>query len=367
MLSVSSGLQTQYRFRIAEIARFCGSLHSHEAMRVLFDHAFPFALTHGGFQTQIEQSMLALKGIGVDVEHVRWWDDSQKGDLIHYFGRPPATYIEAAHSRGMKLVIAELLTGTGSRSRRALRIQKTAIKVCERVLPESFTARLAWESYRLADAVVALTAWEAELMQYLFGAPEARIHVVPNGVEETFFNVAATTRSPWLVCTATITERKRVLELAEAAVAAKTPLWIIGKPYSDADSYGQRFVSFAKSAPDVLRYEGPVQDRSKMAAIYREARGFVLLSTMESLSLSALEASACECPLLLSDLPWARTVFGENARYCPVDATRDETARCLRDFYDKAQSLPCPPKPATWHDVAVQFREIYEAVLKTSR
>ena len=40
---------------------------------------------------------------------------------------------------------------------------------------------------------------------------------------------------------------------------------------------------------------------------YREARGFVLLSAMESLSLSALEAAACECPLFLSDLPWARS------------------------------------------------------------
>ncbi len=50
-------------------------------------------------------------------------------------------------------------------------------------------------------------------------------------------------------------------------------------------------------------------NRSQLAEIYRPVRGFVRLSTKESVSLSALEAEACECPLLLSDLPWARTTF----------------------------------------------------------
>src|SRR4051812_87715 len=94
------------------------------AMRVLFDHPFPFALAHGGFQTQIEQTKLALESIGITVEHLRWWDDTQRGDIIHYFGRPFPGYIEAAHAKGIKVVIAELLTATGSRSRNALRVQK---------------------------------------------------------------------------------------------------------------------------------------------------------------------------------------------------------------------------------------------------
>src|ERR1019366_1317890 len=136
----------------------------------------------------------------------------------------------------------------------------------------------------------------------LYGTPPGNIHVVPNGVEDAFLNTQPAQRGPWLVCTATITERKRVLELAEAAV----------------------------------RYEGPIQDREKLAQVYREARGFVLLSAMESLSLSALEAAACECPLLLSDLPWARSTFGGHASYCPVSSSTAETAAYLRQFYDAA-------------------------------
>lgn len=203
-------------------------------------------------------------------------------------------------------------------------------------------------------------------MTWLYGAPPGKVHVVPNGVEDIFFQSQKAVRGQWLVCTATITERKRVLELAEAAVTAKTPLWIIGKPYSDADSYAARVLALARLNPGLIRYEGAIADRTQLARIYREARGFVLISAIESLSLSALEAAACECPLLLSDLPWAKTTFGDNARYCPVGSP-SQTAAFLRKFYDDAPALGIPPKPQRWVDVAAQLKTIYESLFITSR
>ncbi len=221
-------------------------------------------------------------------------------------------------------------------------------------------------SYRRADACVALTEWEAHLMKTLYGAPPGRIHVVPNGVEDVFLNSQPGRRGPWLVCTATITERKRVFELAEAAVRAQTPLWIIGKPYSEQDAYAQRFSALAKAQPRTLRYDGAIQDRAKLAQVYREARGFVLLSAMESLSLSALEAAACECPLLLSRLPWATTVFQNNACYCPITSSAARTAAFLRQFYDAAPGLKPPPRPLTWLEVGQQLKRLYETLLGTA-
>jgi glycosyltransferase involved in cell wall biosynthesis len=335
-------------------------------MKILIHCNLPFALAHGGQQIQIERTIAGLQSLGLEAEPLRWWDDAQTADFIHYFGRMPAGQIELAHQKGIKVVMAELLTGPGSRSPRQLRVQKFISRAIDRFAPRTFVASFNWNSYALADACVALTSWEAHLMTYLFGAPPERVHVVPNGVEEAFFNSPPRERGPWLICTATITERKRVLELAEAAVQAQTPVWIIGKAYSDQDEYAQRFLSLAKQYPRIIRFEGPVQDRAKLAAIYREARGFVLLSTMESLSLSALEAAACECPLLLSDLPWARTTFAEHALYCPLTSA-GQTAPHLRKFYDQAPSLRPPPKPPTWPDVARQLKIIYERLASTSR
>ncbi|MEP6669442.1 MAG: glycosyltransferase family 4 protein [Chthoniobacter sp.] len=333
-------------------------------MKILFDHSHPFLLAHGGFQTQIEQTREALLGLGVEVDWLRWWDDAQSGDLIHYFGRPSSAYIEFAHGRGLKVVMAELLTGLGSRSAFARRLQTAATRVLRR---SSFFDRMGWDSYTKADAVVALTPWEAQLMSEVFGAPPERVHVIPNGVEKVFLECPAVSeRGRWLVCTATIAPRKRVVELAAAAVLAGTPLWVLGRPYAEDDAYAQEFRRLSVAHPDLIRYEGSIADRAQLARIYAEARGFVLLSTMESLSLSALEAAAGGCPLLLSDLPWARTTFGSAARYCPI-ADAAVTAPLLRAFYDDAPGLPCPPRPASWAEIGTHFRDLYARLLKTSR
>jgi glycosyltransferase involved in cell wall biosynthesis len=336
-------------------------------MKILLDCHVPFMLAHGGAQIQIEQTKAALEKIGVDVEYLRWWDATQPGDILHHFARIPTTLLRLAQAKGMKVVVADLLTEQGSRSRSRLLVQKCVSRILERTLPSSLVASFNWESYRLADACLALTSHEAQLMNYMFRAPPEKTHVVPNGVEEVFLQSRPVPRGPWLICTATITERKRVVELADAAVQAQTPLWIVGKSYSDSDPYAKRFLQLAGQHPKILRFEGPINDRARMAEVYREARGFVLLSSMESLSLSALEAAACECPLLVSDLPWAKTVFKETVSYCPVTPSTAQTASALRRFYDAAPNLKPPAKPLTWTDVARQLAAVYESLLKTSR
>jgi glycosyltransferase involved in cell wall biosynthesis len=336
-------------------------------MKTLFYTLNPFPLTHGGLQTQILQSRAALEQLGVEAECLRWWDGEQSGDVLHFFGRMPTPLLLMARQKGMKVVLSDLLTEQGSRPAWRLQLQKMTMRAMTRTLPGLVTAPFHWQSYGLADACVALTSWEARLMTTVFGARREKTHVVPNGVEDVFLNSQPVSRGPWLVCTATITERKRVLELVEAAVQAKAPVWIIGKPYSEKDPYARRFLELTRQHPAAIRYEGALGDRAKLAEVYRAARGFVLLSAMESLSLSALEAAACGCPLLLSDLPWARTVFGPNASYCPVTSSAGRTADCLRRFYAAAPGLSPPPKPLTWIEVGRQLKRLYESLIGTDR
>lgn len=307
--------------------------------------------------------MAALAASGVDVEPLRWWDGTQTADIIHYFGRMPAEHIRFARQKGIKVVMAELLTAQGSRTPGQLARQKIISRTIQRLAPRTFTAAFQWDSYQLADAFVALTSWEKHLMEYLFGAAPEKTFVVANGVEDVFFQASPVVRDKWLVCTATIAERKRVLELARAAMAAQIPVWIIGRAYAESDPYAQAFFSLAKQNPLFIRYEGAISDRGQLAKIYRAARGFVLLSDMESLSLSALEAAACECPLLLSELPWAQATFKNHATYVPLTGAVSRTAQALKQFYQAAPSLPPAPKPLKWDDIALQLRQIYENLL----
>ena len=336
-------------------------------MKILVNFPLPFALAHGGAQIQTEQTMAALQSAGVDAEPLRWWDADQRGDLIHNVGRMPADHIRLAHQKCIKIVIAELLTGQGSRTPGQLRLQKAISRTVERLAPHSFTAAFNWDSYRLADAVIAMTTWEKHLMNYMFGAPLEKIFIVPNGVEEVFLTAPPAVRGPWLVCTATIAARKRVLELAQAAVHAQTPVWVIGRAYAESDPYAREFYALAKQHPKLICTDSPpMADRAGLVKIYRAARGFVLLSAMETRSLAAEEAAACECPLLLTDLPWARSTFEDRATYCPVTKSVETTAAALRKFYEAAPGLPLPPKPPTWNEIGRQLKTIYERVLNAN-
>jgi glycosyltransferase involved in cell wall biosynthesis len=333
-------------------------------MKILTDHQLPFLLAHGGLQIQIERTKAALEDAGLEVEYLRWWDDSQKGDIVHFFGRPNPSHIDFAHAKGIKYVMSELLTGQGSRTPSQLRIQAAIQRALSKCIPAAFVANFRWDAYKKADAMIVLTEWEAEVTRILFNPDKSKLHVVPNGVEEDFFRNPELPRKPGdeLVCTATITERKRVLELAEAAVLAEVPVKILGKPYGEDDPYYRRFLALASQSPEFVRYGGGVNNRRALADTYQQARGFVLLSTMESLSLSALEAAASGCPLLLSDLPWARCTFGNSATYCPV-VNRRSTATILRTFYNQAPTLPKPPPPCRWSAVATQLLKIYKSVI----
>ncbi len=331
-------------------------------MKILFDHPNPFLLAHGGFQIQIEQTKSALEGAGVEIDFLRWWDSSQRCDLIHFFGLPGAAYPDLARQKGIKIVVTHLLGGLGVRRPWKRLLQKMIIGAALRTLPSDALARAGWSVWQTAHAYIAVTSWEAKLMTEIFRVTGERVHVVPNGVDDLFFKQPLAKRGPWLVTTASILPVKRLVETAQAAVIAQTPYWVIGRPFSESDAYYERFSRLCRQHSKILRYENVMHTHAELAQVYSQARGFVLLSRWETQSLSALEAAACECPLLLSDLPWAHSTFGEHATYCPF-TSEGHTAEYLRHFYDQAPLLRAPPKPFKWSEVGEMLKHVYEQVL----
>jgi glycosyltransferase involved in cell wall biosynthesis len=331
-------------------------------MKVLLENHTPFMLAHGGAQIQIEQTKAALEKLGVTVEPLRWWDETQTGDVLHHFAGIPIHIQRLAHQKGMRVVMSAFMSGLGSRPAWKRFMQQMVLRAARPVAPRRLRDLFGWDSYRLLDAIIALTPYEASLLTRIHNAPPSRVHIIPNGVEDVFLDSQPAPRGKWLVCTATIIELKGILKLAEMAVQARTPVWFIGQPYSDSDDYARRFLDYASQNRELVRYEGPIAGREQLARIYREARGFVLLSKWESLSLSALEAAACQCPLLLSDLPWARDAFKERATYCRPNESLPASAALLRRFYEAAPTLEPPPKPLSWLEVGRQVKTVYESI-----
>jgi glycosyltransferase involved in cell wall biosynthesis len=153
--------------------------------------------------------------------------------------------------------------------------------------------------------------------------------------------------------------------MAQAAILARIKLRFLGEPYSAEDSYFKQFMATVKESAGWVEYGGGITDRKRLAEEYRASKGFILLSAMESQSLSALEAAACGCPLLLSDLPWAKVSFGTQASYAPV-ASPATTAPFLKKFYETINEAARVQKVVSWNEVAEQLERIYREAM-TSR
>jgi glycosyltransferase involved in cell wall biosynthesis len=334
-------------------------------MKVLFVHPLPFALAHGGFQTQIEQTKAALEQRGVEVEYVRWWDDRQTGDLIHHFTAPPPAYLEMAREKGIPSVVTHLFTSTCNRPALQLKIQGAVTRLLLK-LPRGIGTQSHWKSFLQADKMIVGLEAERRVLQTVFGLPPRRIAIVPLGLHRDFLEAGKGSRSePHLITTGTITDRKRSIELARMARQAEVPVLFVGKPYNANDAYGKEFAGLVDNR--FVLHHDHVSDRTEMIRLLKSSRGFVICSRFENWCLSAHEAAACGLPLLVPDQPWSRECFGPEATYLEPSGSAGNAAR-LRAFYEKCPDLPAPAiKFHSWDDVAKILEDCYRSLLKTSR
>jgi glycosyltransferase involved in cell wall biosynthesis len=333
-------------------------------MKVLFSNSVPFFLAHGGTQTLLESLMRELAGLGVEIEPERWWDENQKGDILHYMNRPMIGNVRVAHQKGFKVVMTENLDLTASRSRSQLFAQRCLTKAARSFLPGGLTNRLSWDVYQELDAMVYVVEHEWATVKYLFGANPGRGFIIPHGMDDAALAELARPQpeEDYLICAATIHTRKNSVLLAQAAALAGVPIVFLGKPYAPDDPYFREFMKHVDGK--TVRYPGFVSTEEKHRWL-RGARGFALLSLYESGSISVYEAAAAGLPLFLSDLPWANKVY-RHARNTSFVALKSPAriAPQLRAFYAQAHRQPGTTFPLlTWRQVAERYVEIYRNIL----
>jgi len=332
-------------------------------MKILLNHSTPFSLAHGGVTNIVQRTRDVLLSQGYEVEYLRWWDADQVGDILFHFGRPTMSLVTFAKSKGYIVVAEHVMTGLVSRSAWQRSVQKQIIFVCRRYLPDYIGALFHWNVFDLVDMNFFPSAWDAHVAAHMFDVKPSKSTVLPYGVNEAFLGSRAVRREDFLICTATITPRKRVVELARACHKANVSLKIVGKPYAQTDTYFEQFKAIENSS-ECIEYIPHISDQRELASLYRRARGFVLLSAMETISQSAIEAAACGCPLLLSDMEWAHRSFAESASYCPVTNSTEKTSAVIRAFYDQAPELTPAWRPPSWQEARACLRQVLEDLVR---
>jgi len=334
-------------------------------MKILIDHPSPFLLAHGGAQIQIEQTKKALEQIGVEVEWLRWWDAEQKGDVIHYFGVAPMSFLQQARAKKIPVVMTNLFTATCNRSDAQLRLQGWITKVILGLpFGEGVKQKLHWRSFAACSRNIVGLAAEQQVLKLVHDIPAEHTAVVPLGLPDIFIDAGQGQRTEdYLICAGTITERKNCVPLARMALQSKVPILFVGKPYSKNDPYWLEFQALVDGG--CVRHQPHVSDSAEMISILLRARGAVVMSWYENWCLTAHEAAACGLPLLLPDQKWSRERFGEAASYFSGDLKRDTAV--LRDFYERCPTLPAPKvRLFRWIEVAQQLKGIYETLVAVS-
>ncbi len=165
--------------------------------------------------------------------------------------------------------------------------------------------------YQLGNVIITPTEYSRHLLQN-YGIKKP-VYVLSNGVDTEYFTADSSMRSQLrkqlglnesakvVISVGLPIERKGILDFIEVAkrMPDVTFLW-----YGDTPK--QLITNTVKAAmqkaPDNLRFMGYVQ-QSELRTAYQGADAFLFLSHEETEGIVVLEALACQCPVILRDIP----------------------------------------------------------------
>jgi glycosyltransferase involved in cell wall biosynthesis len=193
-----------------------------------------------------------------------------------------------------------------------------------------------------ADRVIAVSEHTRRELVGLLAVDEAKIRVVPNAVEDAFTPEGPRAEGDYLLAVGTLEPRKNLARIAEAV---EGELRVVG-----ARGWG------GVAPPAAVTWLGDVSDE-ELAALYRGARALVYASLYEGFGIPVAEALACGCPIVTSRGSAMEEIAGEDATYVdPTDVTS------IRDGV-RGAFAPVPRRIASWDEVALQTRAVYEELV----
>jgi glycosyltransferase involved in cell wall biosynthesis len=215
---------------------------------------------------------------------------------------------------------------------------------------------------RKADALVALTAFEARLLERLAGPKCTEVVIVGNGVEPIPLapERPAGLPDPYVVLLGTVSRRKRQLDTVERLAGSRFVPVAVGGIEGD---HGFRANWDAALARGGGRWLGEVADQASIRRILHDAHALIHLSDAEGQSLAVLEAMACGTPVVASRLPANEELASRYPRHVRVVDGLQE----LPGVLESVQAAPGPAPIPSWDDVAGRLAEVYRSVLTASR
>ncbi len=341
-------------------------------MNITFATYHSVMLLKGGPRTQILQSKTGLEKLGVHVSLFDMWQelDRSKVDLVHLFGANIGTYHFARelHRNNIPFVVSPIFY-----TRKSNAVVSAVIKADEKLTP---LLRGAWTDYGMirsicswAKLVLPNTTHEAALVHEGFGIPQANIHVVPNGVEERFYNATPDLfmqtygYNNFILNVGHIgPERKNVSRLIEALHEIDHPSVIIGR-IEDSEA-ARKCLAEAKLNPRLQIIEYLPNHTDLLASAYAACDVFVLPGQFETPGIAALEAALAGAKIVATKYGGTTDYFGNEAEYIEPSSVASIRHGIITSLQKKRNDTlrEHVRMNYTWDKVAEALKSTYESL-----
>jgi glycosyltransferase involved in cell wall biosynthesis len=343
-------------------------------MKVCMIAQHSISMVGGGPKVQALQTARYLPDHGVDVEFFNPWSeyDWKEFDLAHLFGANYMTYDIALrlHQFSIPFVTSSIFfTQRGPAFMRAARL-------VERVAKRAFSG--IWTDYgvsgrvcELSSRVLPNTTDEAMLIEKGFGIPKEKIEVIPNGVEERFYQADPRlfierygVRDFILNVGHIGSKRKNVLSLIRALKGIDHPAVIIGK--IQRNEYSDRCIEEASRNRNITIIDGLASDSKMLESAYAACSVFALPSYFETPGIAALEAALAGASIAITPYGGTKDYFMNDAVYVEPDSVAS-IARGIEEALNRPGSSSLRERiyrEYLWQRVAEKTARAYHTALK---
>jgi glycosyltransferase involved in cell wall biosynthesis len=343
----------------------------------------------GGDTRQIEQTAMALRKKGVDVDIYLSTDriDYSKYDLLHFFNIiRPADIIMHAKKARKPFVVSTIFVEYGSvkdQKKSALGVLKSFmsdgaleylkaiarwIKNGEKVVSMQYllwghVKSVRWVA-RNASCLLPNSQSEYNRFRNKYNIDQRHI-VVPNGIEsEKAMRIYPESEKykNAILCMGRIEARKNQLNLIRALNNTIFKLFIHGKPSPNNIGYYKQCIGEAANNVSILGW----LDDEELYTAYSNAKVHILPSYFETTGLSSLEAAIMGCNIVVTDRGDTKDYFRDYAWYCEPD-NPDSIRKAVEAAFEAPYNESFKQyilKHYTWDEAAVQTLSAYNKVLR---
>jgi glycosyltransferase involved in cell wall biosynthesis len=336
-------------------------------MKIAFLAAVPFSLIFGGGETQLINTMSALRKKGAHVDYFDHWDRNFTCDILHIFGCHYWAYHFAmlAKAKGIRIALSTISYNPDPG------VMYTLWQYVDPFIPVDTTFRLNRKLTAIADVVLPNSHAEAAYLEKYFRVEKSRTRVIPNATDLRY----ATARpepfvekyglTDFVLCVGKIEPRKNQLNLVKALAGTGVKLVLIGSAIPQKVDYYNKVLDLVSSEENFYHIESLPHDSDLLASAYAAAKVHALLGENETPGIVNLEAGLAGANLVVAECPPVREYLGDHAFYCDGNSL-DDIRRVISRALDRARTATTREfivKNYTWEIAAERTLDAYKTLL----